>query len=263
MVDAEQRNLIEHMKTWVIQAGQRIEKARDSGISYREKTSLRDLVTPIELEIENFYRVAIKKVYPTHKILGEEKQGEQAKSLQGSVWIMDPIDGTLNYIKQADNYVTMLSYFKNGVGQVGMIYEVSAKKLLIAIKGKGVFVNGHFIKPIGKQTCLAQSLMSVEALDLNDALSLYEFSQKSLGLRITGCAGLDAWQFALGQTGLYLNHLFPWDNAVSVIMADLLGFKVTNFKGESLNLLDREYVVMAYPKIHEEFLTYVKEKFED
>ena len=105
--------------------------------------------------------------------------------------------------------------------------------------------------------------MSVEALDLNDALSLYEFSQKSLGLRITGCAGLDAWQFALGQTGLYLNHLFPWDNAVSVIMADLLGFKVTNFKGESLNLLDREYVVMAYPKIHEEFLTYVKEKFED
>lgn len=61
MVDAEQRNLIEHMKTWVIQAGQRIEKARESGISYREKTSLRDLVTPIDLEIENFYRVAIKK----------------------------------------------------------------------------------------------------------------------------------------------------------------------------------------------------------
>lgn len=43
MVDAEQRNLIEHMKTWVIQAGQRIEKARESGISYREKTSLRGI----------------------------------------------------------------------------------------------------------------------------------------------------------------------------------------------------------------------------
>lgn len=252
------------MLNWAEVAKGQVTAGLDQDLGVKEKSSARDLVTVLDSQLERFYRSQIRKYFPHDRILGEEGQGDQAKSLDGAVWIIDPIDGTLNFVKQRAHYVTMLARYVDGVGQVGVIYALDTGQSLLALAGQGAYLNGQALDLTGPsdlaEASLDQVLMSTEALPLDGDLALYQLSKQSLGLRIFGCAGLDAVHLALGRTGLYLNHLYPWDNAVALILAEVCGFKVTDFQGQPLNLLDRQYVLMAYPKIHDQVLNYLKDR---
>ena len=260
----ENREIAKLMVTWAKETKARVDAGLEKDLGVQEKTGARDLVTVLDGELERFYRQEIEKHFPNDRILGEEGQGDQAKSLDGAVWIVDPIDGTLNFVKQRAHYVTMLARYVDGVGQVGVIYALDTGQSLLALAGQGVYLNCQALDLTGPsdlaEASLDQVLMSTEALPLDGDLALYQLSKQSLGLRIFGCAGLDVVHLALGQTGLYLNHLYPWDNAVALNLAELCGFKVTDFKGQPLNLLDRQYVLMAYPKIHGQVLNYLKDR---
>ncbi|MCY3067836.1 inositol monophosphatase family protein [Aerococcus loyolae] len=256
--------IAEFILGWAQEARKLVQAGVDQDLGVKEKTGARDLVTVLDGELERFYRQKINQYFPHDRILGEEGQGDQAQSLKGAVWIIDPIDGTLNFVKQRAHYVTMLARYLDGVGQLGLIYGLDSGQSLLALAGEGVYLNGKALD-LTKQKAMTESsldqvLMSTEALPLDGDLGLYQLSKASLGLRIFGCAGLDVVHLALGRTGLYLNHLYPWDNAVALILADLCGFRVTDFKGQPLNLLDRQYVVMAYPKIHAQVLNYLKDR---
>ncbi|WP_195854171.1 inositol monophosphatase family protein [Aerococcus tenax] len=260
----ENKEIAKLMVSWAEKAKSLVDAGLNQDLRVKEKTSARDLVTVLDGQLERFYRSQIKKYFPNDHILGEESQGDQAQSLDGAVWIIDPIDGTLNFVKQRAHYVTMLARYVDGVGQVGLIYGLDTGQSLLALAQEGAYLNGQPLD-LERQQALAdvsldQVLMSTEALPLDGDLGLYQLSKASLGLRIFGCAGLDVVHLALGRTGLYLNHLYPWDNAVALILADLCGFKVTDFKGQPLNLLDRQYVLMAYPKIHDQVLDYLKNR---
>ncbi|KAA9220782.1 MULTISPECIES: inositol monophosphatase family protein [Aerococcus] len=260
----ENKAIAKLMVTWAKEAKARVDAGLDQDLGVQEKTSSRDLVTVLDGELERFYRQEIKKHFPNDRILGEEGQGDQAQSLEGAVWIVDPIDGTLNFVKQRAHYVTMLARYVDGIGQVGLIYGLDTGQSLLALAKEGAYLNGQALD-LSRQSELAEAsldqvLMSTEALPLDGDLELYQLSKSTLGLRIFGCAGLDVVHLALGRTGLYLNQLYPWDNAVALILADLCGFKVTDFKGQPLNLLDRQYVLMAYPKIHQQVLNYLRSR---
>ena len=89
-----------------------------------EKTGRKDLVTNIDKSNEQFLIAGIRNMDPTAKVLGEEGFGDTLTSLDGRVWIVDPIDGTMNFVKQHDNFAMMIGIYQDGEGQLGFIYDV-------------------------------------------------------------------------------------------------------------------------------------------
>src|SRR4051812_25117263 len=87
-------NIDAHAKQWVKEAGEKIRQSFEKTLSIETKSNPNDLVTNIDKEIEQFFINKIREVYPDHKIMGEEGFGDELKSLEGILWLIDPIDGT-------------------------------------------------------------------------------------------------------------------------------------------------------------------------
>ena len=98
------------------------------------KTSRNDLVTNVDKEIEQFFIAKIREQFPTHKIMGEEGFGDELTSMDGYVWLIDPIDGTLNFVKRQEDFGIMIALYKDGVGLLGYIYDVMRDRFVYGIK---------------------------------------------------------------------------------------------------------------------------------
>src|SRR4051812_43051939 len=104
-------NIYMHAKEWVLEAGERIKSSFEETLNIQTKSSANDLVTNMDKEIEQFFIQKIKSIYPDHKILGEEGYGDQVEVLEGIVWMLDPIDGTMNFIHQQRNFAISLGIY--------------------------------------------------------------------------------------------------------------------------------------------------------
>ena len=104
-----------------------------SELIIESKSEANDLVTNIDKETEQFFIQHIKADFPDHRIFGEEGFGDEIKDLNGYVWILDPIDGTTNFIHQKKNFAISLGIYKDGVGILGYIYNVMEDALLICV----------------------------------------------------------------------------------------------------------------------------------
>ena len=124
-------------KSIIYEAGSRIREAFSYNLVIETKSSANDLVTNIDRETELFFIEKIRGFNPTHKILGEEGMGEKVESLEGVVWIIDPIDGTMNFVKQHRHFMISIGIFVNGVGKLGYIFDVMREDLFYAIAGEG------------------------------------------------------------------------------------------------------------------------------
>src|SRR4051794_26248387 len=98
-----------HAKQWVMEAGDKIRDSFNKTLNIETKSNPNDLVTNIDKEIEQFFIDKIRQVYPNHRILGEEGFGDEISNLDGVVWIIDPIDGTMNFIHQQRNFAISLA----------------------------------------------------------------------------------------------------------------------------------------------------------
>lgn len=87
---------------WIMEAGQKIRHSFGEPLKVDTKTSRNDLVTNVDKEIEQFFIAKIREQFPTHKIMGEEGFGDELTSMDGYVWLIDPIDGTLNFVKRQE-----------------------------------------------------------------------------------------------------------------------------------------------------------------
>ncbi|HLR71430.1 MAG TPA: inositol monophosphatase family protein, partial [Pseudogracilibacillus sp.] len=98
-MDEKLRNLIfVHAKKWVLEAGEEIRQSMYGDLSIETKSSPDDLVTSLDKQTERFLVHNIRESFPTHFILGEEGYGDDIESLEGTTWIIDPIDGTMNFV---------------------------------------------------------------------------------------------------------------------------------------------------------------------
>src|SRR3954468_3507139 len=95
-------------KSLIKEAGHKIRVSFFNQIDIETKSSVNDLVTNIDKEIEQFFISRIKRDFPDHKILGEEGFGDVVQTLDGVVWMLDPIDGTMNFIHQRRNFAISL-----------------------------------------------------------------------------------------------------------------------------------------------------------
>lgn len=249
----------ETVSPWIKEAGERIRKeiqANQDEISVEVKTSPNDLVTNLDFETEKFIVEKLRETYPNHKIVSEEGFGDNVDSMEGSIWFIDPIDGTLNFVKQQENFCIMLAYYKDGVGLLAYIYDVFKNKFYHVIKGKGAFCNDQaFPKLLDRPLGDGLVALNSKLISHNFTKPIQEIAQKSLGLRLYGSAGIEAIEVATSRTVAYVaKNLQPWDFATGNIFIKEMGGKISNFKGEELNMLQPSEVVIANTSAHQEVI---------
>lgn len=246
-------------KEWVNEAGDKIRLSFDKTLNIQTKTNPNDLVTNIDKETERFFINKIRSVYPDHRIMGEEGFGDDFTTLEGIVWIIDPIDGTMNFIHQQRNFAISLGVYENGVGKIGIIYDVVHDELYHAFQGKGAFLNEKPL-PLLKETTVQESIIAVNAtwvmennrIDHNLIIPLVRDAR---GTRSYGTAALEMVFVATGRVDAYLSmRLSPWDVAGGSVIVEELGGIVTNLRGEKLDFLSKDSLFVAKPGLHQTIL---------
>lgn len=237
------------------------------------KSSAQDIVTEVDKGAEQMIRRLILTHFPDHAILGEEgvPPGPEAfdKALEEVrdeeyLWIIDPIDGTTNYVHGNPYYSVSIALAHNGEIIVGVIYDPGRDELFIAEKGKGAYVHGNPTK-VSKELKLSESLISTgfpidpsHNLPQNMA-GLQALLPKVRNVRCGGSAALQMAYVAAGRLSAYWEiGLSPWDVAAGVLLVQESGGTVTDTEGRPYDLSVRN-MVASNGAIHQSLLDTLSE----
>lgn len=238
------------IKEWLKEAEQMIAKSVNSELEIDTKSDRSDFVTNMDRNIEEVLVNKIRSHYPNDKIVSEEGFGDDPAGInmaEDTVWFLDPIDGTMNFVIQDEKYVVMLAVFEKNVGMQSYIFDVTNDKLYWAIKGNGVYCNRQLL-PKMKDTPLQDGLFASNTKFLSyDQTGLNaEVLKQSMGVRALGSAGLEAVEIAKGNTVVYVTYgLNAWDIAPGVMMIRENGGTVTRFDEKPLNLLEKAPLILG------------------
>ena len=247
-----------HAKKWVLEAGENIRQLMYDDLQIEAKSNPNDLVTSLDKQTERYLIHHIRNNYPSHFIMGEEGYGDQIESLDGTIWIIDPIDGTMNFVHQKKNFSISVGIYHNGIGEIGLVYDVMNDVLYHSKRGNGVYRNNHLLPPLKKSVVLEESLVSMNHYwlcpnDLVDVEKMQQFVGKIRGSRTIGSAALELAHVAEGSTDGYLSlSLMPWDIAAGMVLVNEVGGTVTNAKGKKLSLLEKDSLLACNKVIQRE-----------
>jgi myo-inositol-1(or 4)-monophosphatase len=242
-------------KQWVMEAGHNIRTSFEMKLDIQTKSNANDLVTNIDREVEQFFIKKVREKFPDHKILGEEGFGDDLKSLDGIVWLLDPIDGTMNFVHQQRDFAISVGIFEDGVGKVGLVYDVVRDELYHAIKGKGAYLNEKKLAGLN-EIDVHKAIIGINPTWLMenrriDHKMLIPLARDARGLRSYGSAALEMAFVAAGRIDAYIAlRLAPWDFGGGSVLVDEVGGIVTNLKGKKLDFLSKDTLLVAKPGFH-------------
>ncbi|MEY8369945.1 inositol monophosphatase family protein [Aerococcaceae bacterium 50-4] len=250
------------VRSWVEEAAAYIHDQLKNEIEIESKSNRKDLVTNVDKEVELLFRNKIQANFPADHYIGEEKMGETPTDLDGGVWIVDPIDGTANFVLQQNHFAIMVAYYENGIGQLGVVYDVVNDDYFEAILGQGIRRNGEVFEPPFKDKTLKDSLIAVNGgMVMKDAYQVQELVKESMGLRIYGSAGIEIIALLKGEIAAYVSpRLQPWDIAAGQVLAREVGIQVSQFTGEPIDLFNRNRVLAAYPSAYRRMIKNFKDE---
>jgi myo-inositol-1(or 4)-monophosphatase len=225
-----------------------------------------DPVTQIDRQAEEAIRSVIASHFPNDDVLGEEGGGEPWGSER--VWIVDPLDGTVNFVRRIPQVAVSVGLWQRGRPEVGVVIDVARNDEFVAVADKGATMNGSPIRvsetprledavlvtgfPYDRREHAAAYLAVVEAVLL-----------RSRGIRRLGAAALDLAWVACGRFDGYWEHggdygIQPWDIAAGMLLVTEAGGRFTDHTGEP-HRLEAAAHVASNGKIHEELRTIVSE----
>ena len=224
-----------------------------------ESKSTSDFVTEVDRAAEAAIIEVLKDAYPRHGILAEESGESGASGESEYQWIIDPLDGTTNFIHGFPQYAVSIALAKNGVLEQAVVFDPSRNELFTASKGSGAFLNDRRIR-VSKRTRLAESLIGTgfpfrEFANIEAYLAMFrELTQKTAGLRRPGAASLDLAYVASGRLdGFWELGLQPWDMAAGVLLIQEAGGLVSDLAGEG-NYMTSGNLVAGTPKVFAQLL---------
>ncbi|MEK4424287.1 inositol monophosphatase family protein [Solibacillus sp. FSL K6-1523] len=253
-------------KKILLEAGKRIRAAFTYDIEIETKSNANDLVTNIDRETELFFIEQIKSFNSAHRILGEEGMGEKVNSLEGVVWIIDPIDGTMNFVKQHRHFMISIGIFVDGVGVLGYIYDVMREDLFYAIAGEGAWYNDSPLRKL-QPLNINEAVIGINAnwVTPNSKINhekIIDLVRTVRGTRSYGSAAMEIAFVVSGKLDAYISmRLAPWDIGGGTIIAKEVGAIATNFNGDDFDYLTTDTFLIANPCIHQLILDqYIEEK---
>lgn len=239
-------------KRAAFEAGKVILQAMDhlSGVTVDEKKK-HDFVTEVDKTAESIIIEAIKKAYPSHAILGEES-GLQGES--DTVWIIDPLDGTTNFIHGYPHFSLSIAIKEKGKLLGGLIYDPIRDECFSASKGSGAYLNQTRLRVTDRQhldnALLGTGFPFKQPEKLDQYLDTFKaLFPQSAGIRRAGSAALDLAYVAAGRLdGFWEYDLKPWDIAAGVLLIKEAGGLVLDFDGGE-GYFDHGNVVAGNPKM--------------
>lgn len=247
------------VKIWIKEAGERIRYSLQNKLQVSTKSNRNDLVTNVDKETELFFIEKIRSAFPTHRILGEEGEGDQIKDVKGVIWVIDPIDGTMNFVHMHRNFTISIGIFEEGIGYLGYIYDVIRDELFSAKKGLGAFFNGQPLPKL-QEVPVEKAIIGMNPIWLTDNRRINPENLRKLirevrGARSFGSAALEIGYVACGWLDAYIAmHLSPWDFAAGWIIIEELGGRATKLNGEPLSLLEKSSLFVGKPGLHQVIL---------
>ncbi len=203
-----------------------------------QKTGKRDLVTDVDKGIEEYLTSKILERFPDHEILGEETYEIDKNYNTNNLWVIDPIDGTTNFVKQRNDFCTIVSYFENGEPMLTYIYEVTKDDLYHGMAGEGIFLNGVKLeKP--KNLSIEDTLVStdIRRMYLHKPDLFNKIVEKSFGTRSVGTCGLEGSRVVSSRLGAYINYRGgPWDYSPFFLFAKEMDLVFKTLDGEDLEI---------------------------
>ncbi|MBA3590660.1 inositol monophosphatase family protein [Methylibium sp.] len=214
-----------------------------------------DFVTEVDQAAEKIIIETLLAAYPGHGILAEESGRTHGAKDSEYLWIIDPLDGTTNFIHGFPVYAVSIALAVRGQVQQAVVYDPSRNDLFFASKGRGAFLNDKRLR-VSKRTRLFESLIGTGfPFRKGDNFKRYvkmfeEVMQHCAGLRRPGAAALDLCYVAAGwYDGFFETGLSPWDIAAGSLIITEAGGLIGNFTGDADYLYQRE-IVAGNPKIY-------------
>jgi len=214
-----------------------------------------DFVTEVDLASEAIILETLLTAFPHHGILAEESGSTHGDPHSDHIWIIDPLDGTTNFIHGLPVYCVSIALSMRGKIEQAVIYDPSRNDLFTATKGRGAFMNERRIR-VSKRTNLTECLISTgfpfrKGDNFNQYLRMMaDLMPRTAGLRRPGAAALDLAYVAAGFTdGFFETGLSPWDVAAGSLLVTEAGGLVGNLTGEA-DFLDQKECLAGSPRIY-------------
>ena len=220
-----------------------------------------NVVTETDLEIEAYLQRALMEEFPDHHVLSEETAAETDTA--GWVWVVDPLDGTRNFVSGIPFFCVNIALCYDGEPAVAVTYDPNRDELFSAERGSGLTVNDGPARASTEPTVQA----SVIGIDLGyddqrgrAALELISLLFPGFqAVRVPGSAALGLAYAAAGRFDLFIHHfLFPWDIAAGILLVREAGGAISDRHGETIAIASQT-VIAGGPKVHADFLRWQQE----
>lgn len=252
-------NIHSHVLMWLEEAADRIRDSFAEQLIIETKADRKDLVTNMDKDIQAFLIGKITEFCPTHQILGEESADQFKDDSREHVWIIDPIDGTANFVKQQDHFCILIAYYEDDIGKLGYIYDVMNKDVYYAIEHEGVFLNDQEL-PAPPSVSLQEGLVSIDVRNWCGKSCLEKLAADTFDIRYFGCGGIDSIHVITGKFAAFATSVAgPWDLAAQLIFAKELGLRVSKFDGSPVHYLEGGNWVISNQGAYDDLLAIVKE----
>lgn len=236
-------------------AGEIVRQRFHTKKTWRAKSGPGDVVTEVDEEAERYILGRITSQFPNDSILSEEC-GAIGAGEEGRVWVIDPIDGTRNYMMGVPFFCVSIGVALAGVPGIGAIYDPIHDEMFFAQRGRGASLNGESIR-VSDETSLEDSVISVswvkEKTDRRRFIEYIEaLSRDTSYFRRFGSAALVMAYVACGRLHGYLQAgLNPWDVAAGVVIVEEAGGVVSDFKGNPIDVRKKDIeIVTGSPRFH-------------
>lgn len=230
-----------------LRAGQIIKKALTEEKCVSTKTSAADLVTETDHLVEDLIISELRKKFPSHRFIAEESTaaGEKCVLTDSPTWIIDPIDGTCNFVHRFPTVAVSIGFAVNQELEFGVIYHCTEERLYTGRRGQGAFCNERRLR-VSRETDLSKALVLTEIGPKRDPDTLKLFFSnmerllhaKAHGVRVIGSSTLALCHLASGAADAYYQFgLHCWDLAAATVIIREAGGIVIDTSGGPLDLM--------------------------
>ncbi|MBC87276.1 MAG: inositol monophosphatase [Bdellovibrionaceae bacterium] len=229
------------------------------------------LVSEADVTSEREIKAILGKDFPDIDFMGEEESfGKDANKIDKSTrtWVVDPLDGTTNYVHRFPIFCISIGLIIDGVNQVGVIDVPKMDKTYWAVNGEGAFCNGEPLKISGRkelgQSLMATGFFTTSEQQLNEQLTIFDniLHETPRGIRRAGSAAYDLCMVAEGIfDGYWERGLHPWDTCAGALLVKEAGGVVTNYEGVPF-LPDMKSCLAGTPEIHSQMQSIIKKSIQ-
>jgi len=236
----------------------RILKSHFGSILDVRKKGAVDLVTQADTDSEAAIIKIIRQTFPNHSILAEESGLDKENAT--FQWIVDPLDGTVNFAHQVPIFSISIAFARNGIPEMGLVLNPISGELFTASTGKGAFLNDRPIR-VSRTATVGDSLLATgfpyNLRSVFDTISqrLSNCLRAARGIRRLGSAAIDICALSCGRfDGFWEQNLHPWDTAAALVIAKESGAVVTDFDNRPFQIEHKE-ILATNGIIHTEMLS--------